>query len=106
MTKVANAFYSTAVGHKEIDGLYHATFGIPGEPAMWVNDTDGKPKVFRSHDEAVLAGFKVMVSKLNRARQQQDFQVRGEKAAPKNNIKSWSSPREGGPTVNSVFGKK
>src|SRR4051812_22176071 len=68
MTKVANAFYSTAVSHKEIDGLYHATFGIPGEPAMWVNDTDGKPKVFRSHDEAVIAGFKVMVSKLNRAR--------------------------------------
>jgi hypothetical protein len=73
---------------------------------MWVNDTDGKPKSFRTQDEAVLAGFKVMVSKLNRARQQQDFQVRGERITPKNTIKSWSAPREGGPTVDSVFGKK
>jgi hypothetical protein len=103
MTKVANAFYSTAVGHKEIDGLYMATFGIPGEPPMWVNGTDGKPKTFRSQDEAVLAGFKVMVSKLNRARQEQDFQVKGDK--PKNTIKSWSAPREQGPTIDSVFGR-
>ena len=80
MTKVANAYYSTAVAHKEMDGLYHATFGIPGEPPMWVNGTDGKPKIFRSQDAAVLAGFKVMVSKLNRARQEQDFQVKGERA--------------------------
>jgi hypothetical protein len=105
VTKIANAFYSTAVTHKEIDGLYQATFGIPGEPPVWVNDTDGKPKVFRSQDEAVLAGFKVMVAKLNRARQQQDFQVRGERVAHKNTIKSWSAPQQSGPTVDSVFGK-
>jgi hypothetical protein len=107
MTKVASAFYSTAVNHREVGGLYLATFGIPGSPPMWVNDTDGTPKIFRSHDEAVLAGFKVLVSKLNRARQQQDFKVRGERAPPKNTIKSWSAPREqGGPTIESVFGKK
>jgi hypothetical protein len=106
MTKVANAYYSTAVTHKELDGLYKATFGIPGEPPMWVNGPDGQPKTFRTQDEAVLAGFKVMVSKLNRARQQQDFQVRGDRAPPKNTIKSWAAPQERGPTVDSVFGKK
>jgi hypothetical protein len=106
MTKIASAFYSSAVNHKEIDGLYQATFGIPGEPPMWVNDTDGKPKNFRSQDEAVLAGFKVLVAKLNRARQTQDFQVRGERFVPKNRIKSWSAPPERGPSVDSVFGKK
>ena len=102
MTKVAHAFYSTAMTHKEIDGLYMATFGIPGEPPMWVNDTNGKPKAFRSQDEAVLAGFKVMASKLNRARQN-GFQVKGDK--PRNTIKSWSAPPEQGPTVESVFGR-
>jgi hypothetical protein len=102
MTKVANAYYSTAVNHKEIDGLYQATFGIPGEPPMWVNETNGQPKTFRTADEAVLAGFKVMVSKLNRARQEQSFQVRGDK----NNIKRWSAPQEKGPTIEQVFGGK
>lgn len=103
MTKVANAYYSTAVGHKEIDGLYQATFGIPGEAPMWVNDTHGHPKTFRTADEAVLAGFKVMVAKLNRARQEQSFQVRG----IKNTIKSWKAPIDSSePTVSSVFGKK
>jgi hypothetical protein len=103
VTKTANAYYSTAVGHKEIDGLYQATFGIPGEAPMWVNDTHGRPKTFRTADEAVLAGFKVMVAKLNRARQEQDFQVKGGKR--KNTIKSWSAPQERGPTVDSVFGR-
>jgi hypothetical protein len=104
--KVATAFYSTAVTHKEMNGLYQATFGIPGEEPMWVTDTDGTPKIFRSHDDAVLAGFKVLVSKLNRARQVQDFKVRGERFTPKNTIKSWTAPKERGPTIESVFGKK
>jgi hypothetical protein len=105
MTKVASAYYSTAVGHKEIDGLYQATFGIPGEAPMWVIDTYGKPKVFRTADEAVLAGFKVMVSKLNRARQEQSFGVKG--GARKNTIKSWSAEQKTNePTVATVFGKK
>jgi hypothetical protein len=103
MTKVATSFYSTAVGHKQMDGLYLATFGIPGEPPLWVNDTDGKPKTFRSPDEAVLAGFKVMVSKLNRARQEQSFQVKGAKQT----IKTWKAPsKDDEPTVDKVFGKK
>jgi hypothetical protein len=103
MTKVANSYYSTALGHKEIDGLYLATFGIPGEAPMWVLDKDGKPKVFRSHDEAVIAGFKVMVSKLNRARQKQDFRVKGDKQT----IKTWKAPeRTDELTVDKVFGKK
>ena len=64
MTKVATSFYSTAVGHKQMDGPCLATFGIPGEPPLWVNDTDGKPKTFRSPDEAVLAGFKVITDEV------------------------------------------
>lgn len=106
MTRIANAFYSTAVSHKEIDGLYHATFGIPGEPPQWVNGADGKPKTFRDQDEAVLAGFKVLIAKLNRARQEQSFHVKGDHAPPKNTIKSWSAPRDSGPTVETVFGKR
>lgn len=103
MTKAARSYYSAAVGHKEMDGLYLATFGIPGELPMWVTEADGKPKVFRSHDEAVLAGFKVLVTKLNRSRQEQDFRVKGDKA--KDTIRSWSAPKEQGPTIESVFGK-
>ena len=106
MTKIANAYYSTAVAHKEIDGLYHATFGIPGQAPEWVNGKDGKPETFRNHDEAVLAGFRVLVAKLNRARHEQDFHVKGSGPIHKNTIKTWSAPRESGPTVDSVFGKK
>jgi hypothetical protein len=107
MTKIANSFYSTAVSHKEVDGLYLATFGIPGLPPEWVNGPDGKPKTFRDQDEAVLAGFKVLISKLNKARQEQNFHVKGDHAPQhKNTIKSWSAPRESGPTVDTVFGKR
>jgi hypothetical protein len=102
MTKAATSFYSAAVAHKEIDGLYHATFGIPGEAPQWVNGKDGKPDIFRTHDAAVLAGFRVMVSKLNRARQEQSFQVKGAKP-----IKTWKAPtKDDEPTVDKVFGKK
>jgi len=112
MTKVANSYYSAAVNHKSIDGLYHGTFGIPGEPPQWVDGKDGKPNTFRSHDEAVIAGFRAMVTKLNRARQEQDFHVKGNGArvggnSHKNTIKSWSAtPRAEDHTVDSVFGKK
>ena len=105
MTKVARSYYSAAVSHKQIDGLYHGTIGIPGEPPQWVLGRDGKPDNFQSRDGALLAGFRLLISRLNRARQQQDFQVRGERAAPKNKIRSWSAPPESGPTVDSVFGR-
>ncbi|ARQ95290.1 hypothetical protein [Bradyrhizobium phage BDU-MI-1] len=102
--KVASAFYSTAVSHKEMDGLWQVTWAIPGEPPHWILDTDGRPKAFRDRDEAVLAGFKCMVSRLNRARQEQDFYVKGDRPQ-KNPTRSWSAARENGPTVDSVFGK-
>lgn len=114
MTKVANAYYSSAVEHSGISGLFHATFGIPGHPPQWVNGPDGKPKLFRARDEAILSGFKVMVARLNRARQEQDFLVKKggsprsdvvKGGTHKNRITSWSSPPEKGPTVESVFGK-
>jgi len=113
MTKVANSYYSTAVGHREIDGIYLATFALPGEAPQWVTDPkDGKPKHFTSAGEAELAGFRVMASKLNRARQEQDFHVKGNGGRAgsnghKNTIKSWSAtPRAEQNTVDSVFGKK
>ncbi|WP_315739998.1 MULTISPECIES: hypothetical protein [unclassified Bradyrhizobium] len=104
MTKVASSFYSAAVPHRDIDGLYHATFGIPGDQPQWVNGQDGKRDVFRSHDAAVLAGFRVLVAKLNRARQEQTFQVKGH-VHPR--TRSWTAPvdtRE--PTIEQVFGSK
>jgi hypothetical protein len=105
MTKVANAYYSTAVAHKQVEGLFQATFGIPGEPPEWVNDAHGKPQIFRSAEEAMLAGFKRLVSRLNRTRQDQDFHVKGSPPV-KNTIKSWSAPKDTGPTIDSVFGRK
>ncbi|WP_315729929.1 hypothetical protein [Bradyrhizobium sp. SZCCHNRI2010] len=104
MTKVANSFYSAAVPHPEMDGLYFGTLGIPGDPPQWVVGHDGKRDVFRSHDAAVLAGFKVMVAKLNRARQEQTFQVKGH---PPPKTRSWTAPvdtRE--PTIEQVFRSK
>ncbi|MGX9944991.1 hypothetical protein ACTG4Q_21235 [Bradyrhizobium denitrificans] len=108
MTRIANSFYSAAVAHKEIDGLYHASFGIPGLPPEWVmNGKDGKPDVFRDHDQAVLAGFRVLIAKLNRARQEQDFHVKGQANGKQNTIKRWKAPQaQNEHTVDSVFGKK
>jgi hypothetical protein len=106
VTKVATAFYSAAVGHREINGIYMASFAIPGDPPQWVTDTDGKsPKHFRSAMEAELAGFRVMAAKLNRSRDVQSFMTK----RPKNKtIQTYHAPPEQkvGPTVESVFGKK
>jgi hypothetical protein len=102
MTKVASAYYATAVGHKQIDGIYLGTFAVPGEAPQWVTDDKGRPKHFRSANEAELAGFKMMMARLNRARQEQSFHVKGSKP-----IKSWTAPAPTNePTVESVFGKK
>jgi hypothetical protein len=108
MSKVANSYYSAAVPHKEMNGLYQASFGIPGEAPQWVNGKDGNPEIFRNHDQAVLAGFRVMVAKLNRAKQEQEFHVRGQSHSPKNHtIKSWTAPQRAEQhTIQSVFGKK
>lgn len=103
MTKVSRSFYSAAVSHKELDGIYLAMFAIAGESPQWVTDSAGKPKFFTSAQEAELAGFKVIMTKLNRAREAQDFVVRNRK----NGIKSFHAPlKQGEPTVASVFGKK
>jgi hypothetical protein len=106
VTKVSNSYYSAAVGHREINGIYLASFAVPGDPAQWVTDTDGKtPKHFRSADEAELAGFRVMAAKLNRARQTQSFEMKGYKR--KGGIRMFrqeEKPEQH--TVESVFGKK
>lgn len=103
MTKIANAYYSAVVAHKEVDGLYHATFGIPGHAPEWVLGKNGQPETFRDHDQAMLAGFKIMVSKLNRARHEQDFRVKGHHSNKQTRV--WTAPAENGPTVDSVFGR-
>lgn len=106
MTKVASAFYSAAVGHSEIDGIYMASFAVRGDPPQWVTDKDGKsPKHFRSADQAELAGFRGMVARLNRSRGVQSFVTK----RPKNKtIQTYHAPPEkkGGHTIESVFGKK
>ncbi|WP_316201033.1 MULTISPECIES: hypothetical protein [unclassified Bradyrhizobium] len=103
MTKVSQSFYSAAVGHHEIDGVYLSSFAIPGDPAQWVTGDDGKPKLFRSAEAAELAGFRVMAAKLNKARDIQSFLTKGRKQT----IKTYHAPeRKGEPTAESVFGKK
>jgi hypothetical protein len=107
MTKLAQAYYSTAVEHKEMPGCFMATFATPGEAPMWVNDRDGKPKIFRDAAEAELAGFRVMVSRLNRARSVQNFQTKGD-YKQKGGIKVFraADERKSEPTIQTVFGKK
>lgn len=105
--KVAQAYYSTAVEHREMPGCYLATFAIPGDAPQWVNDTDGRPKIFKRADEAELAGFKVMVSKLNRARDVQSFRTK-DGFKRKGGIKVFRSAdtEDHKHTVESVFGRK
>ncbi|MCA1379524.1 hypothetical protein I6F34_01645 [Bradyrhizobium sp. BRP05] len=100
--KLSHSFYSAAVGHREIDGIYLASFALPGETPQWVIDKDGKPKQFRSADEAELAGFRVMAAKLNKARDVQSFMTKR-----KNGIKSYHAPEpKQEHTVESVFRKR
>jgi hypothetical protein len=108
MRKVATAFYSTAVPHKQMDGLYMATFALAGEAPMWVNGTDGKPKTFRDAQEAELAGFRLMASKLNKARDVQTFHTKGGSGGGKNtSIRVFrASELADELTVEKVFGKK
>jgi hypothetical protein len=106
MTKIANAYYSAVVAHKEVDGLYHATYGIPGHSPEWVLGRNGQPETFRDHDQAMLAGFRLMVAKLNRARHEQDFRVKGHQHGNKT-TRVWIAPTDSRePTVDQVFGKK
>jgi hypothetical protein len=107
MTKVSQSFYSTAIEHKEVSGCFMASFATPGETAMWVHDSNtGKPKLFRTAVEAELAGFRVMASRLNRARDVQTFQTKGYKE--KGGIRSFRTEdsRNTEPTVERVFGKR
>jgi hypothetical protein len=106
MTKVSQAFYSAAVEHKEMSGCFQASFATPGEAPMWVTERDGKPKFFRDPQEAELAGFRVMVARLNRARAVQTFQTKNDRK--KGTIKSFRSndTKKQEHTVKTVFGKK
>lgn len=105
MTKVAQSYYSTAVPHREVPFCFLGSFAIPGEPAMWVHDTDGKPKVFTSAVEAEVAGFRVMMTKLNRARAVQSFEMKGYRR--QGGIKVFrSAEKPERHTVESVFGRK
>lgn len=104
MTKVATSFYSAPVGHKQVEGVYMASFAIPGHPPAWVYGADGTIKYFTSAMEAELYGYRTMMSKLNKTNKEQQFYVRGSK--PKDRIRSWSAPKDNGPTIDSVFRKK
>ncbi len=75
-TKTARAYYSTAVPHREVNDLYQASFGIPGQPPAWVEGADGRPKAFLEAKDAEIAGFRMMMSKLNRSRGVQSFGIK------------------------------
>jgi hypothetical protein len=103
VSKPAKSFYSAAVGHREINGIYLATFAMRGDPPQWVADESGAPKHFKSAQEAELAGFRVMAAKLNKARDVQSFMTKGRK----NGIKTYRAPEKSAQhTVESVFGGK
>ena len=106
MTKVSQSFYSTAVSHKEVPGVYQASFAVPGEAPLWVTERDGKtPKLFRDADEAELAGFRVMASRLNRSREVQSFQTKRDRQ--RGGIRSFRSEvKKQQHTVETVFGKR
>jgi hypothetical protein len=103
VSKPAQSFYSAAVGHREINGIYLATFAMPGDLPQWVTDESGKPKHFGSAMEAELAGFRVMATKLNKVR---DVQACMTKRDRKRGIKAYHAPKQTRePTVEQVFGK-
>lgn len=102
--KVSKSFYSTAIPHREIPWTYLATFAIPGEQAQWVLE-NGSPKQFKNAMEAELAGFRVMMAKLNKTRDVQGFLTKRHST-----IRTFHAPdervRRSEPTVESVFGRK
>ncbi|MGJ4953171.1 hypothetical protein [Bradyrhizobium sp. HKCCYLS20291] len=108
MTKGSQYYYSTAVEHREMPGCYMGSFASPGEAALWVTGPDAKPKVFTSAMEAELAGFRVMASRLNRARDTQRFEMKGYRSVKAGGgIKAFrAEERKEEHTVESVFGSK
>jgi hypothetical protein len=105
MTKPSRSYYSAAVEHKEVPGCFMASFATPGEAPMWVTGSDGKPKIFISQDGAELAGFRVMVSRLNRARNVQQFETKGYTRTGGIKVFRAEEPKQTH-TIESVFGKK
>jgi len=113
MSKPAKSFYSTAIGHRDIPGAYLGSYAIPGEPPQWVTQ-GGQVRIFtgpNAKTEAELAGFKVLVSKLNRAHDVQEFVARRAQVqqprvyrAPRGTTKTDRLEREEH-TIESVFGK-
>lgn len=104
MSKISQSFYSTAVEHKEMPGIFMGSFAIPGDPPLWVTERDGKPKMFRNPLEAELAGFRVMVTRLNKVKDVQEFLTKRER---RQGIRSYrAEEKRPEPTVQSVFGTK
>jgi hypothetical protein len=103
MTKVATKFYSAAVSHRELNGIYMGSFGIPGEAPQWVTK-DGKPELFTSHELAEIAGWRILAAKLSKAHDVQSFMV---KRSEKNRIRTYHAPERRLPTSDAerVFAK-
>lgn len=105
MTKVSQSFYSAAIEHKQVPGCFQASFATPGELPLWVTGPDGKPKIFRDAVSAELAGYRVMVTRLNKVRDIQTFQTKRDRQ--RGGIKAFRSEEKPQThTVESVFGKK
>jgi hypothetical protein len=110
--KPATAFYATSIEHKDLSGHFMGSFAIPGLPPQWVTKPDGQPRHFRTAVEAELAAFRVLLSKLNRARDEQRFQTKrdAKREKAKNQIVSYHAPEpsvaDRRHTVESVFGQR
>lgn len=105
MVKPATAYYVAAIPHKQVPGIFQASFGMPGDAPAWVLGHDGRPDVFTNALEAELAGYRVLISKLNKARGVQEVHVKG---SGKHQIRSYRAP-EGNShqaEIDAVFGKK
>ncbi len=102
--KPSTSFFAAAVGHREMDGLYFASFAMPGEYPAWVTDPGGKPKLFRNAMEAELAAFRVLASKLNKSRDVQEFLVKRNSRTATRTFHAPERPQQH--TVQSVFGNK
>lgn len=100
--KVAKSFYSTAISHRDIPGVYLASYAIPGQAPQYVT-VNGQVRIFHDKEEAELAGFKVMVSKLNKAQDVQEFVARSSVNRQPRPLRPVRAPA---PTIESVFGKK
>lgn len=104
MARPNTKYFAAAAPHAEIPGAYLGSFGLPGEVTQWVMER-GQQKVFGVAEDAELAGYRILMSRLNGARNTQTFVPR-RSVVGTNSRKQLLQSKSDGPTVESVFGRK